>query len=264
MVRRITANLGVKKVLKSPAKSDSVKTKSYCDLFKVSPTVKDDIYIYATVLDAQFPHKSFKSNKYVCSLKICDSSCPVDKESGLIEFYNLVMFANKFEDLPIVSRVGEVIRVNRAQVSTYGDKKQFTANLFFKASWALFPPLKHINHTTELDGVKYFGKTFNADGTDIKKVRDLRKWSADLFSKHHVLSSDYFTKLAALNTYDEEEAKGHFDLQVKVCQLMKLDKFTAEIRVVDESGEFWHCQLIANKYNCLKEGDTVRIRQATL
>ena len=61
-----------------------------------------------------------------------------------------------------------------------------------------------------------------------------------MFGKHDVLSSDYFTKLKALATYDDEEKKSHFDLQVKVCQLIKLDKFTSEIRVADESGQFWH------------------------
>ena len=34
----------------------------------------DKVYIYGVILDAQFPHKSFKSDKYVCSMKITDQS----------------------------------------------------------------------------------------------------------------------------------------------------------------------------------------------
>ena len=30
------------------------------------------VHFYAVILDAQFPHKSFKSEKYVLSLKIAD------------------------------------------------------------------------------------------------------------------------------------------------------------------------------------------------
>ena len=59
------------------------------------------LHFYAVILDAQFPHKSFKSEKYVLSLKIADQSCNIDRVDGTIDFCTLVLFANKFEDLPI-------------------------------------------------------------------------------------------------------------------------------------------------------------------
>ena len=98
------------------------------------------LHFYAVILDAQFPHKSFKSEKYVLSLKIADQSCNIDRVDGTIDFCTLVLFANKFEDLPISQRVGDIIRVHRAGVSEFKGNKQFTANIFFNSSWAIFAP----------------------------------------------------------------------------------------------------------------------------
>lgn len=58
---------------------------------------------------------------------------------GVADFISIVFFADKFEDLPICQRVGDIIRVHRATVATYKDRKQLTANVCFNSSWALFP-----------------------------------------------------------------------------------------------------------------------------
>jgi hypothetical protein len=52
-------------------------------------------------------------------LKIADGSCNIDRETGVVDHFTLVLFANKFEDLPISQRIGDVIRVHRAVVSKY-------------------------------------------------------------------------------------------------------------------------------------------------
>ena len=58
--------------------------------------------------------------------------------AGVVDFISIVFFADKFEDLPVCQRVGDIIRVHRATVATYKDRKQFTANVCFNSSWALF------------------------------------------------------------------------------------------------------------------------------
>jgi hypothetical protein len=84
----------------------------------------EKVHFYAVILDAQFPHKSYKSDKYVCSLKIADPSCKIDKaDQGTVEYCTLVLFANKFEDLPVSQRVGDIIRVHRASVGFYRESK---------------------------------------------------------------------------------------------------------------------------------------------
>ena len=73
-------------------------------------------------------------------MKIADDSCKIGMRDGFVSHSSLVLFANKFEDLPISQRVGDIIRIHRASVGEYKDQKQFTANIFFNSSWAIFSP----------------------------------------------------------------------------------------------------------------------------
>jgi hypothetical protein len=54
----------------------------------------------------------------------------------------VVFFGNKFEDLPVTQRVGDIIRVHRATLTEYRGSKYFTANVCYNSSWALFSPLE--------------------------------------------------------------------------------------------------------------------------
>lgn len=99
----------------------------------------------------------------------------------------------------------------------------------------------------------------------------LRKWSAESFEKHAVLSTKYLFQLSDIPTrgvsYDEKEKKQlfhDFDLQCKVIQYFEVDNFVHEMRVIDDSGEIWNCQVHSNKFRFLKEGLYVRIRGGTL
>lgn len=84
--------------------------------------IGENVNFYGVVLDATFPHQSFKSKKYLATFKVVDATKRVDS-SGVIDFVSIVFFADKFDDLPICQRVGDIIRVHRATVSTYKDRK---------------------------------------------------------------------------------------------------------------------------------------------
>ena len=42
---------------------------------------------------------------------------------GVVDYVSIVFFADRFEDLPMCQKVGDLIRVHRATVSTYKDRK---------------------------------------------------------------------------------------------------------------------------------------------
>jgi hypothetical protein len=50
----------------------------------------------------------------------------------------VVIYAKRFEDLPLIRRVGDVIRIHRANIRSYKDLKQFNVNVFYNSSWCLF------------------------------------------------------------------------------------------------------------------------------
>ena len=55
---------------------------------------EDYYHFYAVVVDAQFPHKSFRTDRFVCTLRIIDPEQAMT--DGVVEFCTLVLFANKF------------------------------------------------------------------------------------------------------------------------------------------------------------------------
>lgn len=55
-----------------------------------------------------------------------------------------------------------------------------------------------------------------------------------------------------------------FDLQVLVLQLFRLDVYSSEMWVVDDSNEIWFTQIQNLRYKNVRQGDFVRIRSANL
>eukprot|EP00347_Sterkiella_histriomuscorum_P003620 403363589 len=256
----------------------------YTQLKDCDPQHDGTFNFYAIVLDAQFPHRSFKSDKYICSIKIADPYQPIDKE-GVMEHCTIVFFAKRFEDLPITQRVGDIIRVHRAYVSTFKGVKQFTANVFFNSSWALFSPLNAKQASQDIDEAlvkaenkksserefypfSFYGKQFSFEASEKKTIKYYRDWLAKAFAKNHILSSKYITPLADIPQKGGKQPENgkyyDFDLQVRVVQVFRLDDYSSEMRVVDDSNQIWFCQILNLKYRWVREGQVLRIRSATL
>lgn len=113
----------------------------------------------------------------------------------------------------------------------------------------------------------YSGKTFSFDLKEKKIITGLREWVTKSFAKHPVLSERYITKLKDVTEHGGKRENGKyydFDLQVRVVQLFKVDDYSSELRVIDDSNQIWHCHVHHMKYRFLREGQYVRIRSATL
>lgn len=152
-------------------------------------------------------------------MKICDPSQPWSSEdSNVIEHCSLVFFAKRFEDLPISQRVGDIIRVHRANVGIFKGVKQFSSNIFFNSSWALFSPYSfkdrskddqtnaEENKTEEVTSTKkstsdprefipfsYYGKAISFEKSEQKIISSYRDWISKNFPKKSVLSNRFIT-----------------------------------------------------------------------
>jgi len=118
----------------TPVKS-APKTKGqrydYTELGKVSVTSSDTHHVYGVIVDATFPYKA-NSEKFICSLKI------VDPTLNSKEFATVVIYAKRFENLPIIHRLGDIIRLHRASLRMYKGHRQFNVTTHWHGSWALF------------------------------------------------------------------------------------------------------------------------------
>jgi hypothetical protein len=98
----------------------------YTELAKVSLTGTDPVNVYGVIIDATFPYK-VTNDLYIATLKIVDPSLhskggkPTDND-----WAQVVIFADKFENLPIVSKIGDIIRLHRANVRIHAGHRQFT------------------------------------------------------------------------------------------------------------------------------------------
>jgi len=107
---------------RSPGKKAGEPKYNYVELSKASLASTDLNNFYGVIVDATFPYK-VNANRFICSLKVIDPSLNTNK------FASVVIYANRFEDLPIVHRLGEVIRVHRAGLRIYNGNRQFNVNV---------------------------------------------------------------------------------------------------------------------------------------
>lgn len=99
---------------------------------------EEQISFYGVIIDAGHPYKG--PHRYVCTLKVVDMTLHSSVESAKSQIkYGLVtFFAKRMEDLPVVRKIGDIIRVHRAIVKDHKGMKHFAVNMGSDSSWCLF------------------------------------------------------------------------------------------------------------------------------
>mmetsp|Transcript_34681 Transcript_34681/g.53152 ORF Transcript_34681/g.53152 Transcript_34681/m.53152 type:complete len:466 (-) Transcript_34681:33-1430(-) len=239
---------------KSPAKSNNKY--EYVELNKTSLASNDcNSHFYGVIIDATFPYK-VKQNRFICVLKVIDPTLnPKTKQ----DYAQVVIYASRFEDLPIIHRIGDIIRVHRAQVRIYQGKTQFNVYVNYKSSWALYSSDKQTPLGQSLsDGPYAFsGKKATHEKQDTAIQTALKKWANLFFSTNNVLADNTYT---ALNK--ASKASKDIDVVAKILQVFELDEYTNELKLKDASGEIYYTLALKLKFPHLKQGAVVKIRCA--
>lgn len=220
---------------------------------KASLTSAEPQHVYGVIIDATFPYKT-ANERYICSLKIVDQS--LYKKSGdASDFATLVLYAKRFEDLPIITRLGDIIRVHRATLRLYNGQRQFNANIFYNSSWATFA-----GDSNENVAVSHSGKHSSFDKSEAAVLANLRKWASGYFSQYDVISNDLRVGLNKASTH-----KGDFDVVAKVGHVFELDEYTNELRLRDATSgkDTWNVLALKLKFPHVRAGDVIRIRSVT-
>lgn len=237
---------------KSAPKSKGQKYE-YTELAKVSLTASTDHNVYGIIIDATFPHK-VSADKYVCSLKIVDPSLhskggkPTDND-----FATVVIYAKRFEDLPICNKVGDIIRLHRANLRMYKNQRQFNVSIHNYASWAVFS-----TEDNNFAPVFYSGKRATFEKHETTLLSALRKWVSSHFSSHDGVTSDLYSHLK-----QAKSASKDFDVVAKILSIHEMDEFTNELKIADATGENWYVLALKLKFPNLRAGNVIRIRSAT-
>jgi len=240
----------------TPTKS-AVKVKGqkyeYTELAKVSLTASDSHNVYGIIIDATFPHK-VSADKYVCSLKIVDPTLhskggkPTDND-----YATVVIYAKRFEDLPIANKVGDIIRLHRATLRMYKNQRQFNVSTHWNGSWAVFNC-----EDSSYAPAYYSGKRATFEKHETTLLSTLRKWVANYFAQYDGLTADNYTHLKNAKSADRD-----FDVVAKVLNIFEMDEFTNELKIADATGDAWYVLALKLKFPGLSAGQVIRIRSAT-
>lgn len=237
---------------KSAPKSKGQKYE-YTELAKVSLTASTDHNVYGIIIDATFPHK-VSADKYVCSLKIVDPSLHSKTAKATDNDYaTVVIYAKRFEDLPICNKVGDIIRLHRANLRMYKNQRQFNVSIHNYASWAVFN-----TEDNNFAPVFYSGKRATFEKHETTLLTTLRKWVASYFSSHDGVTSDLYSHLK-----QAKSATKDFDVVAKILSIHEMDEFTNELKIADATGDNWYVLALKLKFPNLRAGNVIRIRSAT-
>jgi len=250
------------KKAQTPPKSAVKKVKGqkydYVELGKASLSSVDAQNVYGVIIDATFPYK-VNQNLYVCSLKIADPSLNTGSKGS--DYANVVMYAKRFEDLPIVLRMGDIIRLHRATLRMYNNPRQFNISMHWNGSWCLFS-----TDRTPVVGaaagdfapMNHSGNRPTIEKQDSTYLSTLRKWAASYYSGNDVITKDMFVALK-----DAKKQKADFDVVAKVVGIHVMDAYTNELKLRDASGSTWYTLALRLKFPHLKIGQAIRVRSAT-
>ena len=237
---------------KSAPKSKGQKYE-YTELAKVSLTASTDHNVYGIIIDATFPHK-VSADKYVCSLKIVDPS--LHSKGGKTtdnDFATVVIYAKRFEDLPICNKVGDIIRLHRANLRMYKNQRQFNVSIHNYASWAVFS-----TEDNNFAPVFYSGKRATFEKHETTLLSALRKWVSSHFATHDGVTSDLYSHLNKAKSATKD-----FDVVAKILSIHEMDEFTNELKIADATGENWYVLALKLKFPNLRANNVIRIRSAT-
>ena len=246
------------------SKKDTYK---YTTLAAADEKSTDPYHFYGVIVDASFPYKS--ENRYLMTCKVVDQSLVKKGKVSQKDWVNVVFYAKNSEDLPIIQRVGDVIRVHRAEFQYYNDRRQMNVNLYFRGSWCLFvgntsdQPIepKVVNEDKEknfFDHTPYnfSGKSFTWADDDVKVLNALRKWTKEYFGKNDVVDTTHDSKGVATAI----KAKKDFDLFGRITSIKSADKYSSDAVLVDTAGNSWKVNLLKRKFPHLHSNTVVRVR----
>ena len=247
----------------TPPKSAAKKSKGtryeYTDLAKCSLQSSDEQNVFGVIIDSTFPYKVNK-DLYVCSLKIVDQSLNTGSKGA--DFATVVMYAKKFEDLPIVLRIGDIIRLHRASLRLYNGKRQFNLSMHWTSSWVLWSTDKTNPQGAsqgDLVPLSQSGARPTLEKQDTSILANLRKWANTYFGGNDVLTKEMWVGLNKARSQ-----KADFDCVAKIVGVHEMDAYTNELKVRDNTGATWYTLALKLKFPHLRTGQVVRIRSATV
>lgn len=123
--------------------------------------------------------------------------------------------------MPIIQRIGDIIRVHRASLRLYNNQRQFNASVFYNSSWALFSTDKKTpqqeasgdekGQVNENIPFSFSGKNYTFEKNEATILGNIRKWANQYVSQYNVITQDMIQPLSKA-----QSQKSDFDIVAKI------------------------------------------------
>lgn len=201
----------------------------------------------------------------MCYLKVVDPAYNIQDEDD--KFAIVSLQARRFEDLPIIQRCGDIIRVHRAEYNYKEGQIYYKLNMSYSSSWALFSADDEVAPEVTICGEEDFtykayafsGKQYTFESHDQRHLKNIRKWNLEYMTSNIVIIPEMYT---LLNCAADEE--GDFNVLARVTQIVDRDHYTEDIRLKDASKATWFLTVSKRKFPRLYEGSVVKIRSVSV
>lgn len=206
-------------------------------------------------------------NIFLCALKVVDSSMYRIQNQELFKYATIVFNGEWIEDMPIVNKIGDIVRIQKALQKT--DDKQILFFVDKKANWCLFQSQttfdddiqifdnyidESINTAKEHKLYKHSGKNFTFEEKEGNILSELRKWNEEFFN----------TEIPKSILLGFSSSKKERNMLCKVFKIYEKDEYY--IIFIKEWGEktLWKFQIDKIKFQSLQNSDIIRIKSASL
>jgi len=137
----------------------------------------------------------------MCFLKVVDPTLNIHDEQD--QFAIVALQSRRFEDLPIIQRCGDIIRIHRAEYNFKDEKHYFKLNMSYSSSWTIFSAddevapevMKEDGDDFTYRAYAFSGKQYNFESQDQKLLKSIRTWNKDYFKENDVIINEMFTAL---------------------------------------------------------------------
>ncbi|CDW85854.1 alpha telomere binding protein [Stylonychia lemnae] len=121
----------------------------YTKLNQIALGKTETLNLYGVIIDAS---SSYQSKGYqICQIKVIDQSLNLKSSriynNKAMDHQVIVFFANHQKDQPQVFRLGDIIRVHRANSTEYNNSLQVIGNLYGRSSWVIFQGQPEYTHS---------------------------------------------------------------------------------------------------------------------
>ncbi len=160
-------------------KSGHERTVAYTKLDGLVRQEVDRVNLYGVVLGSSNAFYHEDSHRFILTLKLIDETVnPARSPKGEPAFLSVTIKSNSKDDLPTITKLGDVVRIHRGRTVKQGTSHVLDCPVNYMTAWALFDGAEGVAAT------QHTGKTYTFTEEDKQRLREIREFAQKFFREN--------------------------------------------------------------------------------